>query len=239
MKLKRIKKQTGGRNNQGVITTYHRGGKCTNKKFYRIIDFKRSLLRVPGRVKKIERDPNRNCMVALVGHQNGLLSYILAPTNLKVGDKINQYGGHTYISPIKELKAESEFIQQTSYIDFKIGNAMPLKKIPIGSYLHNIELKPGKGGQLVRSAGTFAKLLSSERKSKQMGKKSGKGNKANAIIRLNSGRLLSLSNEGMATLGTVSVQQKIASRGEFLISGPLKGGEVGKKPKLRKAGENR
>jgi len=93
MKLKVIKKQTGGRNNQGVIAMHHRGG--GNKKFYRIIDFKRSLFRVPGMVKKIEKDPNRNCYLALIAYNNGLVSYILAPKTLKVGDPINQYPGHS------------------------------------------------------------------------------------------------------------------------------------------------
>lgn len=86
-------KRTGGRNSQGVIATHHRGG--GNKKYYRIIDFKRSLFRVPGMVIKIEKDPNRNSWIALVAYRNGLLSYILAPKALKVGDKIHQYSGHS------------------------------------------------------------------------------------------------------------------------------------------------
>ena len=177
--------QTAGRNNQGRITVFHRGG--GNKKLYRIIDFKRSIFNIPAIVKKIEYDPNRNAFIALVAYKNGILSYILAPKNLSVGDYIT--AGY-------------------NDIDILIGSALPIKNIPIGTVLHNIELKPGKGGQLMRAAGTYAKLIKKDIVN------------TNALLRLHTGKLYSVSTECFATIGSVSNDDH-------------------KNVKLRKAGQSR
>jgi large subunit ribosomal protein L2 len=127
-----------GRNNYGRVTTRHIGG--GHKRRYRIIDFKRNKLDIPGKVAAIEYDPNRSARIALINYSDGEKRYILAPTNLKVGDMI-----------MAGIEA-----------DIKIGNALPLRRIPLGSIIHNLELKPGKGGQIVRSAGTSAQLMAKE-----------------------------------------------------------------------------
>ncbi len=131
-------KKHAGRNNQGRITTRHRGG--GHKRLYRIIDFKREKFGVPGTVVSIEYDPNRSARIALVVYADGEKRYILAPLGLKVGDKIMS-GPNAEIRP---------------------GNALPLANIPVGTTIHNIELHPGKGGQLVRSAGAAAQLMAKE-----------------------------------------------------------------------------
>ncbi|MBU2551580.1 MAG: 50S ribosomal protein L2 [Proteobacteria bacterium] len=131
-------KKTGGRNNNGRITSRHRGG--GHKRRYRIIDFKRDKMDVPGNVFSIEYDPNRSARIALLHYVDGEKRYILAPLNLKVGDTV--------------ISAEKA--------DIKPGNAMPLKNIPLGTLVHNIELKLGKGGQMVRGAGTYAQLMAKE-----------------------------------------------------------------------------
>jgi len=158
--------QSGGRNHRGVITVFHRGG--GNQKLYRIIDFKRSLFEHPAIVTRIEEDPNRTSKIALVCYKNGMLSYILAPKTLSVGD-------HISAGPSAEL-AE--------------GNALPVGNCPIGTLIHNIELKPGRGRQLMRAAGTHAKIIKKDR--------------AHAIVRLHSGKLYSISTQSMATIGIVS-----------------------------------
>jgi large subunit ribosomal protein L2 len=127
---------SGGRNNMGRITVYHRGG--GHKKKYRFIDYKRTN-DLPGKIARLEYDPNRTSFIALVEYENGTSSYILAPHGLKLGDNI--------LSGI------------SSEIDSSVGNCMPLKYIPVGSMVHNIEYIPGKGGQVVRSAGTYAQLI--------------------------------------------------------------------------------
>jgi len=127
-----------GRNNQGRITTRHKGG--GHKKRYRLIDFKRNKFNIPGIVKSIEYDPNRNTNIALINYEDGEKRYILHPENLKVGDKI--FAG--------------------TNIELNIGNSLPLDSIPLGTDVHNVELIPGKGGQLIRSAGTSAKILAKE-----------------------------------------------------------------------------
>jgi len=129
-------RKTGGRNHRGIITCRHIGG--GNKKMYRIIDFKRSRDGQAAEVKTIEYDPNRSCNIALVQYEDGTKAYILAPLGLKVGRKI--YSGE---------KAEP-----------RIGNCLPLRKIPLGLEVHNIEMQPGQGGKLVRSAGVAARLAS-------------------------------------------------------------------------------
>ena len=127
--------KTGGRNNQGRMTVRHRGGGA--KRNYRIIDFKRNKFNIPGKVEAIEYDPNRSAHIALIHYVDGEKRYILAPISLKPGASI--------------MSGEN--------VEFKLGNAMPLKSIPIGTPIHNIELNPGRGGQLVRSAGVAAQLV--------------------------------------------------------------------------------
>ncbi|MFA5503432.1 MAG: 50S ribosomal protein L2, partial [Bacilli bacterium] len=134
------KSKTGGRNNRGVITTRHIGG--GHKQKYRIIDFKRNKDNVPAIVKAIEYDPNRNANIALLAYLDGEKRYIIHPQKLQVGDRI--------------ISGES--------CDIKVGNAMQLKNIPEGTLVHNIELLPGKGGQMCRSAGTSAQVLGIEDK---------------------------------------------------------------------------
>ncbi len=158
-------KKTSGRNNQGKITTRHMGG--GHKKQYRIIDFKRDKDKVPAKVVSIEYDPNRNCRIALLYYKDGEKRYILCPNGLKVGDEV--------------LSGEG--------IEQKVGNALPLKSITIGEFIHNIEMKPGAGGQLVRSAGVSAQLLAKEGEM--------------ATFRLPSGEMRMVSINCKATLGQV------------------------------------
>ncbi|PTX58183.1 LSU ribosomal protein L2P [Melghirimyces profundicolus] len=154
-----------GRNNQGRITTRHQGG--GHKRKYRIIDFKRNKDGVPGKVATVEYDPNRSANIALIHYADGEKRYILHPKGLKVGDTI----------------------QSGPDADIKVGNALPLAQIPVGTVIHNIELKPGAGGQMVRSAGTQAQLLGKEGKY--------------AIIRLASGETRMVHRECRATIGQV------------------------------------
>ena len=133
-------KKTGGRNNTGAITCRHIGG--GNKRKYRIIDFKRNKDGIVGKVATIEYDPNRNANICLINYFDGEKRYILAPQGLKVGDKI--------------VSGEA--------VDIKTGNAMEVRNIPEGTFIHNVELQPGKGGQMCRAAGTSAQILGSEGK---------------------------------------------------------------------------
>ncbi len=133
-------KKTGGRNHSGRITTRHIGG--GHKRKYRIIDFKRDKFEIPGKVHSIEYDPNRSANIALINYLDGEKRYILAPLGLKVGDTV-----------ISSKKPDTEI---------KEGNAMPLKYIPLGTFIHNVELKPGKGGQIARSAGNYSQLIAKE-----------------------------------------------------------------------------
>ena len=158
-------KKHAGRNNHGHITTRHRGG--GHKRRYRIIDFKRKKYDIPAKVAGIEYDPNRSANIALLHYVDGEKRYILAPLGLKVGDTI-----------MSGTKAE-----------IRVGNALPLANIPIGSQIHNIELTPGRGGQLVRSAGNTAQLMARE------------GNYA--TVRLPSGEMRMIHIKCMATLGQV------------------------------------
>ena len=162
-------KQKAGRNNQGKITVRHQGG--GNKRAYRIIDFKRNKDNVVGTVATIEYDPNRTANIALVHYEDGIKTYILAPKGLKVGQKIES-GEHA---------------------DIQIGNALPLANIPEGTVIHNIELKPGKGGQLIRSAGTSAQVLGHEGKY--------------TLVRLNSGEVRMILSTCRATIGVVGNEQ--------------------------------
>ena len=154
-----------GRNGQGKITVRHRGG--GHKRMYRIIDFKRNKDGIPGRVATIEYDPNRSARIALINYTDGEKRYILAPLGLKVGDTIYSGPGS----------------------DIKVGNAMPLANIPVGTVVHNIELKTGKGGQLARAAGAEAQLLAKE------------GNYAQ--LRMSSGEVRMVRIECRATVGQV------------------------------------
>lgn len=138
--LTRPIKKTGGRNNSGRITCRHKGG--GHKRLYRIIDFKRDKVDIPAKVASIEYDPNRSARIALLNYADGEKRYILAPLDLQVGD--NVISGET--------------------ADIKPGNVLPLSNIPVGTIIHNIELRPGKGGQLVRSAGAGAQLMAKEGK---------------------------------------------------------------------------
>ncbi|OOM81715.1 50S ribosomal protein L2 [Clostridium puniceum] len=159
-------KSKAGRNNQGKITVRHRGG--TVKRKYRIIDFKRNKDEIPAKVATIEYDPNRTAYIALVVYADGEKRYILAPVGLKVGD----------------------VIESGVNADIKPGNALPLKNIPVGTVIHNIELQRGKGGQLVRAAGNSAQLMAKE------------GDYA--TLRLPSGEMRYVRIECRATIGTLS-----------------------------------
>lgn len=130
--------KSGGRNNLGRVTARHRGG--GHKRKYRIIDFKRDKHGIPAKVFSIEYDPNRTCRIALLHYADGEKRYIIAPDGLKVGDSVMSGPGS----------------------EIKVGNALPLKEMPLGSFVHNVELKPGKGGQLGRSAGTSLQLMARE-----------------------------------------------------------------------------
>ena len=158
-------KKNGGRNNQGKITVRHHGG--GEKRKYRIIDFKRNKLNVPGSVATIEYDPNRTANIALINYADGEKRYIIAPKGLTVGMKIEA--------------GESA--------DIKVGNALPIMNIPVGTMVHNIELRPGKGGELARSAGSYAQILGRE------------GNYV--MIRLSSGEQRKVLGTCMATVGEV------------------------------------
>jgi large subunit ribosomal protein L2 len=159
------KKRTSGRNNLGKMTVRHRGG--GHKRHYRIIDFKRDKFGVPGKVATIEYDPNRSARIALINYADGEKRYIIAPAGLQVGQ--------TIVSGPDS--------------DILTGNALPIKNIPLGTQIHNIELKPGKGGQMARSAGSFAQLVAKEGEMAQ--------------LRLPSGEIRFVPVACMATVGQV------------------------------------
>jgi large subunit ribosomal protein L2 len=165
-KLRQPMKRSGGRNNTGRITSDHRGG--GHRRLYRVIDFKRTKHGVPARVEAIEYDPNRSARIALLCYTDGERRYILAPDHIRVGD--------TVISGYDD-------------VDIKPGNSLPLKFIPAGTMVHNIELKIGKGGQLVRSAGAGAQLMAKEG--------------SYALLKLPSGELRNVLAECRATVGQV------------------------------------
>ena len=158
-------KRTGGRNNNGRMTTRHQGG--GHKRRYRVIDFKRDKDGVPGRVASIEYDPNRSSRIALVFYADGEKRYILAPNKLKVGDTVEAGRG----------------------ADIKVGNALPLGNIPVGTVVHNIELHIGRGGQIARSAGTSAQIMAKENQY--------------ATLRLPSGEMRMIHVECRATVGEI------------------------------------
>ena len=157
--------RTSGRNNRGTITVRHRGG--GQKRLYRIIDFKRDKFGVPARVSSIEYDPNRSARIALLVYADGAKRYILAPLSLAVGDAVMS-------------GAEAEI---------RIGNALPLHRIPLGTIVHNVELQPGRGGQMARSAGTSAQVMAKEG--------------SYATLRLPSGEMRKVNVNCLATIGQV------------------------------------
>lgn len=158
--------KSGGRNNTGRMTSRHIGG--GHKRTYRLIDFKRRKHDVPATVERLEYDPNRSAFIALIKYDDGELSYILAPQRLQVGDKV--------------MSGEN--------VDVKPGNATELRRMPIGTIVHNVEMKPGKGGQVARSAGAYAQLVGRDQ--------------GMAILRLNSGEQRLVSQHCFATIGAVS-----------------------------------
>ena len=164
--LLEVIKNNSGRNSLGRITVRHRGG--ANRRKYRVIDFKRDKLDMVAEVLTLEYDPNRSAFIALVQYEDGEKRYIVAPDGLKVGDKV-----------VSGAKA-----------DIKVGNTLPMENIPTGTFIHNIELYPGKGAQLVRAAGSMAQLMAKEGRY--------------ALVRLPSGELRNIPKECVATIGQVS-----------------------------------
>jgi len=162
--------KTGGRNNSGHVTAWHRGG--GHKRRYRKIDFKRTKQGMSATVERLEYDPNRTAFIALITYDDGEQAYILAPQRLAAGDKV----------------------EAGPQADIKPGNALPLANIPVGTLVHNVELKPGKGGQIARSAGTYVQLVGRDR--------------GHAILRLSSGEVRLVRSECMASIGAVSNQDK-------------------------------
>ena len=160
------KKRTGGRNNYGRIVNFRQGG--GHKQRYRIVDFKRRKYDVPATVERLEYDPNRTAFIALIKYTDGELAYILAPQRLKSGDQV----------------------VSGDRVDVKPGNAMPLRNIPVGTIVHNVELKQGRGGQMARSAGTYLQLVGRDQ--------------GNALLRMPSGEVRMVKAECMATIGAVS-----------------------------------
>jgi len=183
--------KNGGRNNSGRVTIRHRGG--GHKRRYRLVDFRRDKGGVPGKVESIEYDPNRSARIALVLYADGERRYILAPHGVKVGDAVQD-------GPASEIRE---------------GNALPIRRIPLGSEIHNIEMRPGKGGQIARSAGAFAQVLAKEG--------------SYAVLRLPSGEIRKVHIDCVATLGQVgnldheNQQSGKAGRSRWL----------GKRPKVR------
>ncbi|MBR2467766.1 MAG: 50S ribosomal protein L2 [Clostridia bacterium] len=172
-----VKKKFAGRNNQGKLTVRHKGG--GNRVKYRVIDFKRNKDNIPARVATIEYDPNRSAYIALLNYADGEKRYIIAPVGLNVGDTV----------------------MSGQDVEIKVGNCLKLKDMPVGSVIHNIELQPGKGGQMVRSAGNEARLMAKEG--------------AFATIKLPSGEMRMVSNECRATIGTIgNSEHEIVSLGK-------------------------
>jgi len=169
------KHSSGGRNNTGRITVRFRGG--GHKQTLRIVDFKRDKVDAPATVERLEYDPNRTAFIALVKYSDGEQAYILAPQRLKAGDQV----------------------VSGDRVDVKPGNAMPLRNIPVGTIVHNVELKQGRGGQMARSAGTYLQLVGRDQ--------------GNALLRMPSGEVRMVKAECMATIGAVSNpdQQNVSS----------------------------
>ncbi|MGA8534972.1 MAG: 50S ribosomal protein L2 [Candidatus Tumulicola sp.] len=169
--LLEVSKKHSGRNNNGHITVRHKGG--GTRTLYRIIDFKRAKDGVPAKVATIEYDPNRSCRIALVHYKDGEKRYILAPLGLRVGDSIESGAG----------------------ADIKVGNALPIKNIPVGTVIHNIELRAGQGGKLVRSAGVSAQLMAKEDQYSQIRMPSGEVRKIHIDCRATIGQIGNVEHE--------------------------------------------
>jgi large subunit ribosomal protein L2 len=159
--------RAGGRNNAGRITAFHRGG--GHKRSYRMVDFKRTKYDAVGTIERLEYDPNRTAFIALVKYEDGELAYIVAPQRLGAGDKV---------------------VSTRGTADVKPGNTMPLERMPVGTIVHNVEMKPGKGGQIARSAGAYAQYVGRDQ--------------GWAILRLNSGEQRRVHGTCLATVGAVS-----------------------------------
>ncbi len=195
--LVRPLKQTGGRNNNGRVTSRHMGG--GHKRRYRLIDFKRNKLGVEAKVASIEYDPNRTTRIALLHYLDGEKAYILAPQDLKVGD----------------------LVVAGPDVDIKSGNSLPLASIPTGTLVHNVEMKPGKGGQMARAAGAYVQLMAKEGK--------------NAHLKLPSGEVRMVSVDCRATIGQLSnVEQENVALGK---AGRKRW--LGKRPHVRGVAMNR
>ena len=189
--LLKVIKKTGGRNARGRITCRHRGG--GHKRHYRVIDFKRDKIAIPAKVASIEYDPNRSTRIALLHYVDGEKRYILAPLNLKVND----------------------IVESGPDADIKPGNALPLSNIPLGTQIHNIELRAGNGGQIVRSAGTYAQLMAKEDRY--------------ALIRLPSGEVRMVLLNCRATVG----QLGNASHEKIELGKAGRKRWLGRRPKVR------
>jgi large subunit ribosomal protein L2 len=183
--------KSGGRNNAGRITARRRGG--GHKRLYRMVDFKRHKFDVPAKVVRLEYDPNRTAFIALIEYDDGEVSYILAPQRLEAGDSV--------------VSGEK--------VDIKPGNAMPLASIPVGTIVHNVEMKVGKGGQIARSAGTYVQLV---------GRDAG-----HALLRLGSGEVRMVRAECMATIGAVSN----SDQGNIKLGKAGRNRWLGKRPSVR------
>ena len=161
--------KSGGRNNRGRITSFHRGG--GHKRTYRLVDFKRVKFDVTGTIERLEYDPNRTAFIALVKYEDGEQAYIIAPQRVGAGDKV---------------------ISSAQTVDVKPGNTMPLERMPVGTIVHNVEMKPRKGGQIARSAGAYAQYVGRDQ--------------GWAVLRLNSGEQRRVHGTCLATVGAVSNQ---------------------------------
>lgn len=205
-RLLESKQATGGRNNHGRITTRHKGGGV--RQAYRIIDFKRDKLGIPAKVIALEYDPNRTSFIALLSYADGEKRYILAPLNLNVGDQV--------------ISSEEA--------DIKPGNTLSLKNIPVGTLIHNIELRPGKGGQMVRSAGAYAQVLGREEEYVQIRMPSGEVRRVLLDCRATIGQIGNTEHENI-TIGKAGRARKMGIRPTVRgvamnpIDHPMGGGE--------------
>jgi large subunit ribosomal protein L2 len=204
--LVRPLKKSGGRNSYGRITAYHRGG--GHKRRYRLIDFKRNKLEVPAKVATIEYDPNRTTRIALLHYVDGEKRYILAPQDLRVGD----------------------MVVSSATADIKPGNTLPLLNIPNGTLVHNVEMKPGKGGQLARSAGSAAQLMAKEGKQAHLKLPSGEVRMVPVDCRATIGRLSNVEQENVC-LGKAGRKRWVGKRPHVRgvvmnpVDHPMGGGE--------------
>ncbi len=205
-KLTKSLKKSGGRNNKGRITMRRRGG--GHKRLYRVIDFKRNKDGIPAKVAAIEYDPNRSALIALLFYTDGEKRYILAPKDIKVGDKL--------------LSGEKS--------DIKVGNCLPMDKIPLGTNVHNVEMNPGQGGKIVRSAGSYAQIVAKEGKYVQLRLPSGEVRMILKNCRATIGQVGNTDNENI-TLGKAGRSRWLGRRPKVRgvamnpIDHPMGGGE--------------